>query len=101
MLKFLAWLNRYGCWCLMALALLFVFSGLDMTKHLLNPGLAKRIHTDILPIPFYILLLAHIFFPLRNRLLRWSIFKNEKTATLYAYAVCGILLVCLLWLQLR
>lgn len=101
MLKLLAAINRHGCWIFMTLTLLFILTGLDMAKRLWNPHLAQYLHTEILPIPFYILLAIHGFFPLRNVLLRGSLFKSEKTATFYAYAVCCILLALFLWLQLR
>lgn len=101
MLKFIAAVNRYGSWILAILTLLFVFTGLAMTKRIWDPPLCRQLHEHILPLPFYVLFLAHVFFPIRTRLIRWALFKNEKTATAYAYAVCGTLLTLILWFHFR
>ncbi len=101
MLKFLTALNRYGAWILAVLMLLFIFTGLAITKNFMDPRWSKQLHENVLPIPFYVLLLAHLFFPLRARLSQWKLFGSEKTATAYAYAVCGTLLTLILWLHFR
>ena len=101
LLKLLAAINRYGSWILMVLMLLFILTGLAITKNFMDPRLAKQLHENVLPLPFYVLLLTHVFFPLRAKLAKGTIFKSEKTATAYAYAVCGTLLVLFFWLHFR
>ncbi len=101
MLKFLTAVNRYGSWILMVLVFLFIFTGLAMTKNFMDPRLSKLLHQNVLPVPFYFLLLVHVFFPLRAKFSQWTLSKNEETATACAYAVCGTLLALFLWLHFR
>jgi len=100
-LKLLAAINRYGSWILLFLMLLFILTGLAITRNFMDPRLAKNIHENLLPLPFYVLLIAHVFFPLRARLMKWAIFKSERTATAYTYTVCGTLLALFIWLHFR
>ncbi len=101
MLKWLAKIDRYGRWILAVIMLLFILTGFGITKNIMDQRLAKEIHEDILPIPFYFFLLLHIFYPLPAKLVVWKIFKSEKVAAAYTYAVALILLAFFLWLHFR
>ena len=51
------WINRidnFGVWILLFLILLFIITGYGATKNIMDPVLAKYIHTQLLPIPFFL-----------------------------------------------
>ena len=57
------WLNRinnFGVWILLFLIFLFIITGYGMTKNVMDPVLAKYIHTRLLPIPFFVFLMVHV-----------------------------------------
>ena len=99
--KTFATLDRYSRWILLVLMLLFILTGIGITKNIMDQKLAKQLHENILPIPFYILFLVHIFYKLPFHLVRWKAFKSETTAAVYVYALAAILLGLFLWLHFR
>jgi hypothetical protein len=99
--KTFATLDRTSRWILLALMLLFIFTGFGITKGFMDPRLAKELHENILPIPFYLLFLVHILYKLPVHLVRWKTFKSETTAAVYVYALAAILLGLFLWLHFR
>ena len=101
MLKWLAAIDRSGCWILAALMLLFIITGLGITKEFMDKPLAKELHENVLPVPFYLFILIHIFLPVRSKFLAWRIFKSEKAATAYTSALLVILFFLFLWLHFR
>ncbi len=101
MLKRLAVIDRYGCWILAALMLLFIITGLGITKEFMDKTLAKQLHENVLPIPFYLFILIHAFLPVRAKFLEWKIFKNEKIASAYTLTLFAILLFLFLWMHFR
>ncbi len=101
MLKWLAAIDRYVCWILAAFMLLFIITGLGITKELIDKQWAKQLHENVLPVPFYLLILIHIFLPVRSKFLEWRFFKNEKTSTVYTLTLLILLLFLFLWLHFR
>jgi len=98
------WINRidnFGVWGLLFLVLLFVFTGLGMTKHIMDPVSAKYIHTHILPVPLFLLFLIHVLKPVRNQFRRWHIFKSHVVLDSYIYILAFILMAIFLWLYFR
>ena len=99
--KMLAMIDRHSRWILLALMLLFIITGLGITKNIMDQRLAKQLHENILPIPFYFLFLLHIFYPLPANLVRWKAFKSETVAAVYVYFLAAIFLGLCLWLHFR
>jgi len=64
-LKILFKLHRISGWVLLFLVFLFFLSGYGMTKQIINPVLAAKIHNYFLPIPFLIFLFLHCLFPFK------------------------------------
>ena len=98
------WIDRidsFGVWVLLPLVLLFVFTGFGMTKHIMDPVLAKYIHGHLLPLPLFIFFLIHILKPVRNQFKNWKIFKNEKILDIYIYTLALLISVIFLWLYFR
>ena len=101
MFKFLAWFDRYGKWILAVFMLLFIITGLGITKGIMDPKLAKELHENVLPVPFYFLILMHVFCTMPARLVRWKIFQNERIAAAYSGLVAFLLLFLFIWLHFR
>src|SRR3989338_4293833 len=100
-MKLFSVIEHYGCWILAVFMLLFIITGLGITKNIMDPRLAKQLHENILPVPFYVLFLIHAFFPVRAKLIQWRLFKSERTAERYACALFWILLALCFWLHFR
>ena len=101
MLKWLAAADRYVCWVLAAFMLLFIITGLGITKEFMDKQLAKQLHENLLPPLFYFLILLHTFLPVRAKFVQWKIFKNDKTAGVYTFVLFVTLLILFLWLHFR
>ena len=101
MLKIFAAIDRHSRWILLAIMLLFIITGLGITKNIMDQRLAKQLHENILPIPFYVLLLLHVFYPLPANLVRWKAFKSETVAAVYVCILATIFLGLCLWLHFR
>ena len=85
--KFLNTIDKFGVWILLVIVLAFIMTGLGMTKHIMDPVLAKYIHSQLLPLPFLIFLCIHIIKPVRNQFKKWDIFKDERMLDIYTYAL--------------
>jgi uncharacterized membrane protein len=101
MLKILAAIDRHSRWILLVIMLLFIITGFGITKNIMDQRLAKQLHENVLPVPFYVLLLLHVFYPLPANLVRWKAFKSETVAAVYAYILAAIFLGLCLWLHFR
>ena len=99
--KFLHWIDKIGMWILMFLVLSFVLTGYGMTKHIMDPVLAKFIHTQLLPIPLLIFFCIHVVKAVRNQFKKWQIFKDDRILDIYAYAITLIVTIILIWLYFR
>jgi hypothetical protein len=99
--KFLNRIDQFGMWVLMALVLAFVFTGYGMTKHLMDPVLAKYIHTQLLPLPLLIFFCIHVIKAVRNQFKKWNVFKNDRALDLYAWALTLIVTILLILLYFR
>ena len=99
--KFLNQIDKFGMWILMALVLSFVLTGYGMTKHIMDPVLAKYIHTQILPLPLLIFFCIHVLKAVRNQFKKWKLFNDERVLDLYAYALTLIVTIILIWLYFR
>ena len=99
--KFLVQIDKIGIWILMALVLCFVFTGYAMTKQIMDPVVARFIHTQILPIPLFIFFFIHVVKAVRNRFKKWRLFKDDNILDLYAYGVVSIVTLVLIGLFFR
>jgi hypothetical protein len=99
--KIFAVIDRHGRWILLVIMLLFILTGLGITKGIMDPRWAKQLHENILPIPFYVLLLLHVLYPLPANLVRWKTFKSETVAATYVYILAAVFLGLFLWLHFR
>jgi len=99
--KFINKIDSFGAWILMALILSFVITGFGMTKQIMDPVLAKYIHTQLLPIPLLVFFCVHVIKAVRNKFKKWNIFKDDRTLDIYAYALVLIVTVILIWLYFR
>ncbi|MDE1920874.1 MAG: hypothetical protein KGI24_05430 [Candidatus Omnitrophica bacterium] len=94
-------LDKFGMWILMAMVLGFVMTGYGMTKHIMDPVLAKYIHTQLLPLPLLIFFCIHVIKGVRNQFKKWKIFDNDRTLDIYAYALVLSVTAILIWLFFR
>jgi hypothetical protein len=101
MSKIFATIDRHSRWILLVIMLFFILTGFGITKNIMDQRLAKQLHENILPIPFYVLLLLHVFYPLPSNLVRWKAFKSETVAAAYVYFLAAIFLGLFLWLHFR
>ena len=99
--KFLTRIDQFGMWVLMVLVLSFVLTGYGMTKHIMDPVLAKYIHTHLLPLPLLIFFCIHVVKAVRNQFKKWKIFNDDRILDLYAYALVFIVTIILIWLYFR
>jgi hypothetical protein len=99
--KFLHRIDRFGMWILMALVLSFVLTGYGMTKHIMDPVLAKYIHTQLLPLPLLIFFCIHVVKAVRNQFKKWNVFNNDRLLDIYAYALTFFVTIILIWLYFR
>ena len=101
MLKWFTLINRYGQWCLAVIMLLFIISGYGMTAGIMDRDLARKLHIDILPIPLFLLMLIHLYLPFRSKLTEWRLFKTQRSADVFSYAILLAFLILFLWLYFR
>ena len=101
MLNFLLTIDRHGRWILAVLILIFIITGLGITKNIMDPQLAKQLHENVLPPFLYILFVVHVAIPLRTKFLQWKLGANEQVSSAYAYAIAAILLALCFWLHFR
>ena len=99
--KFLNQIDKFGTWVLMVLVLSFVITGYGMTKHIMDPVLAKYIHTQLLPLPLLIFFCIHVVKGVRNQFKKWKIFNNDNLLDIYSYSLTIIVTLILIWLYLR
>ena len=99
--KFLTKIDKFGVWVLMVLVLAFVLTGFGMTKHIMDPVLAKYIHTQLLPLPLLIFFCIHVIKAVRNQFKKWNIFNEERVLDVYTYALVLIVTILLIWLYFR
>lgn len=64
--KILFKLNKFSGWILLILIVLFIISGYGMTNQIIDPVFARYLHSQVLPIPFYIFLGLHLILPLKR-----------------------------------
>lgn len=98
------WIDRidnYGVWILLSLVLLFILTGYGMTRHVMDPLLAKYIHSQLLPIPLFFFFLIHVIKPVYNQFKSWNIFKNERVLNFYVYLLMFVVIGLFCWLYFR
>ena len=98
------WINRIdnvGVWILLLLILLFILTGYGMTRHIMDPLLAKYIHSQLLPLPLLILFLIHILKPIYQQFKTWNIFKSERVLSFYVYFLAFLVSGLFIWLYLH
>ena len=98
------WINRidnFGVWILLFLVFLFIITGYGTTKNIMDPVLAKYIHTQLLPIPFFVFLLIHVLKSVYKQFKNWNIFKSERVLNGYVYGLGIIVAGLFVWLYFR
>ena len=98
------WINRidnFGVWILLFLILLFIFTGYGMTRQVMDPVLAKYIHSQLLPIPLFVFFLIHALKSIYKQFKNWRIFKNERVLNGYIYLLAFIVTGLFFWLYFR
>ena len=95
---FLAKLDRWAAWTTIIMIVLFVVTGYGMTKDIMDRDLARRLHSDIIPIPFFVALLIHGGLSLRHAMWRWKVFEKRSAADLFVLAVVLVLAALFMWL---
>lgn len=95
--KFLIKLNRFSAWVLLVLIVLFIVSGYGMTKRIIDPVFAKYLHDGVLPVFLFIFFAFHVSISSGYALRRWRVFKNTKSANLYALIFGLIFLILFFW----
>jgi hypothetical protein len=99
--KFISRVDKFGMWILLVLILAFFFTGYGMTKHIMDPVLAKYIHGQLLPIPLLIFLCVHVVKAVHNQFKKWKFFNSERVLDLYAYGITLIVAFILIWLYFQ
>jgi hypothetical protein len=94
-------LSRYSAWVAMLVVVLYILTGYGMTKRIIDPDLAKRLHQHVLPIPLFLSLILHGGISARGALRRWRVFKNPLSADAYAAVLGVVVLGLFVWLYLR
>lgn len=95
---FLAKLNRWAAWTAIVTLILFVVTGYGMTKGVMNPDLARRLHNDALPIPLFLSLLIHGGLSMRHAMWRWKVFKSRRADDVFVLALALALFALFMWL---
>lgn len=96
--RFLTRLNMISGWILAILLILYILSGYGMTKGIMNPDLAKKLHNQWLAIPLFLSFVVHLAISSRYALVRWKIFENIKSTNIYVFVLSIIFLILFLWL---
>jgi len=91
-------LNRISAWILLVFVFLFIISGYGMTKQIIDPVLAAKIHNTLIPIPFFVVFIFHISLCIRLALRRNRIFKSEISSDIFVIILGIILFLFFLWL---
>ena len=99
--KWIEKIDRWGAWILFCLILLFFVTGYGMTKQIMDPALAKYIHTQILPIPLFIFFMIHVMKSLYKKLKSWQLFTNAHWLNIYLYLFVCIITALFIWLHFR
>ncbi len=98
------WINRidnFSVWILLFLILLFIITGYGTTKNIMDPVLAKYIHTQLLPIPFFVFFLIHVLKSVYRQFKSWGLFKSERVLNGYVYLLGVIVAGLFIWLYFR
>ncbi len=87
---------RFSGYVLALLMMLYFISGYGMTKGIMDPVLAEKLHDKWLPIPFIIFFILHVFIYLKFTLRRWL--KDEKWTNIYVIILSLVILIFLFYL---
>jgi len=94
---FLIKLNRFSGWALLVLIIAFIISGYGITKGIVDPVKAKRLHEVILPIPTFIFFVIHIGINIKLALTRWRL-GSQKWINFYVIILSLFFLLFFFWL---
>ena len=98
------WINRidrFSVWILLLIIFLFVITGYGMTKNIMDPVLAKYIHTQLLPIPFFVFFMVHVLKSVYRQFKNLGLFKSERVLNSYVYLLGFIVTSLFIWLYFR
>lgn len=98
--RFLIKLNRFSAWALLVLVILYIISGYGIIKGIIDPVFSKKLHEEVLVIPFFIFFVFHVCISSSYALRRWKVFKGQRGAHIYSLIVGLILLSLFFWLYL-
>lgn len=76
MIEKLAKINRIMAWILLATILLYIITGYGMTKELIDPSLAAKLHLSYLAYPMIIAFIYHTAYAIRLAFMRWGIWNT-------------------------
>jgi hypothetical protein len=93
-------LSRWSAWAAMLIVVLYIVTGYGMTKRIVDPDWAKRLHERWLPIPLFLTLLLHGGVCARGAARRWHVFRNAAAGDLYVLTVGIVLFGLFMWLYL-
>lgn len=99
--KWIAKIDAVGAWILFFLILLFIVTGYGMTKQIMDPALAKYIHSQLLPVPLFIFFMIHAIKSLYKKLKDWCLFKSELWLNIYLYSLAFMVTGLFIWLHFR
>ena len=84
-------LNRWAGYALAVIVLLYLVSGYGMTRGLIDPGTATRLHQDILPLPLFAVLAIHLSSAIRTGLLRLRLNGNRAVSGIAFLSLAAVL----------
>lgn len=99
--KWIEKIDHWGVWVLLFVLLGYILTGYGITKNIMDPLLAKYLHSRILPLPLFFLFIIHVMKPVRGYFRNWKIFQNEFALDIYTYSLALSVLGLLVWLFLR
>ena len=81
--KYLIKIDRFSAWVLLLTIIAYAISGYGMTKEILNPDFARKMHLDYLAIVTLVVFVIHTSYAIRMALKRWQIWNNFSKAILF------------------
>lgn len=83
MQKYLIKIDRISAWVLLLTVIAYAISGYGMTKGIINPDFARKMHFDYLAILTLIAFVIHTSYAIHKALKRWGIWNNFSKAILF------------------
>lgn len=84
-MKYLIKLDRISAWTLLVSIILYFISGFGMTKGLINPSFANKIHLSLLAPIALAAFTIHTYFAIHLAFKRWHIWNNFSKILLFSF----------------